>query len=121
MHACNNCSGGCNGCCNCGALELAAPEIRILQLLGQIPFLPVARKAEDPAPVFLEDDAFSTQIYSQALQCLEKRGLISLDFELPLKGFDPSAYAAYPIVGSMALTARGIEAVESMELQGLEE
>ena len=40
---------------------------------------------------------------------------------LPLKGFDPSAYAAYPIVGSMALTARGIEAVESMELQGLEE
>ena len=121
MHNCNNCSGSCQSCCGCGALELTAPEIRVLQLLGQIPFLPVARRADDPAPVFLEDGLYSPALYSNALECLQKRGLVSLDFDLPLKGFDPAAHKAYPIVGSIALTARGIEAVETMELQGLEE
>ena len=121
MSNCKNCSGNCGGCSGCGSMELTPAEIHILQLLGQIPFLPVARRVDDPAPVFLEDDAFAEDVFSLALLCLEKRGLISLDFDRPLKGFAGNIYQAYPIVGSMALTARGIEAVEFMELQGIEE
>ena len=56
---------------------------------------------------------------SLLLQCLEKKGLISLDFDKPLRGFDESAYAAYPIRGSMALTERGQKVLELMEYQGL--
>ena len=53
------------------------------------------------------------------LQCLEKKGLISLDYDKPLKNFDDSAYAAYPIRGSMALTQRGQQVVEMIQRQGV--
>ena len=51
----------------------------MLQTLGQIPFLPVARRADDMTPVYLEDELHSREEYSLILQCLEKRGLISID------------------------------------------
>ena len=56
---------------------------------------------------------------SLLLQCLEKKGLISLDYDKPLRQFDESAYAAYPIRGSMALTERGQKVLELMEYQGI--
>ena len=111
----------CSSCGGCGRdLTLTEAEIGMLEMLAQIPFLPVARTAADPAPIFLEDDAHSPEEYSLILQCLEKKRLISLDFELPLKKCDLSRYAAYPIQGSMALTARGQQVVELLELQGAE-
>ena len=70
--------------------------------------------------MYLEDDAYSAEEYSLILQCLEKKNLISLDFDKPLRGFDDGAYAAYPIRGSMALTQRGQQVVELLELQGVE-
>ena len=54
------------------------------------------------------------------MQCLEKKGLISLDFDKPLRGFDESAYAQYPIRGSMALTEKGQKVLELMEYQGIQ-
>lgn len=118
---CGNCSGGCSGCGGCsGSLELTIGEVKMLRTLGQIPFLPVARKMGDETPVYLEEDDYAPAEYSLILQCLEKRGLISLDFDKPLKGCDVSAYAAYPIRGSFALTARGQKVVELLELQGAE-
>ena len=96
-------------------------EIGFLQELGQIPFLPVARKMGDLTPVYLEDTRYSVEEYSLILQVLEKKGLISLDFDKPMKGFDDSAYSDYPIRGSMALTARGQQVLETMELQGIRE
>ena len=54
------------------------------------------------------------------MQCLEKRGLISIDYDQPLKNFRTEAYAAYPIRGSFALTARGQQAVDFLEYQGAE-
>ena len=93
----------------------------MLQKLGQIPFLPVARKMGAFEPVYLEDQDHSQEEYSLILQCLEKKGLISLDFAEKIRGFDDSAYAAYPIRGSMALTARGQNVLEMLELQGLQE
>ena len=100
--ACNGNCGTCGGCAK--ELTLSQMEIDFLLQLGQIPFLPVARKMGDLEPVYLEPDA--PENASLILQCLEKKGLISLDYDKPLKGFDEAAYAAYPIRGSMALSER---------------
>ena len=124
MGTCGNCGGNCSGCSGCsgcgGAMELAEGEIAMLLNLGQIPFLPVARKMGEDIPVYLEDSDRSPEEYSLILQCLEKRGLISIDYSAPLKGFDDSAYAAYPIRGSFALTQRGQRVLELLEWQGLQ-
>lgn len=115
------CNGKCGGCSGCAReLVLSEQEIRFLRKFAQIPFLPVARKMGDLEPVYLEDAEESKEQYSLILQCLEKKGLISLDYDKPLKGFDDSAYAAYPIRGSMALTERGHSCLELMELQGIQ-
>ena len=120
MGGCGKCSGNCSGCSGCGGcMELSEGEIRMVLTLGQIPFLPVARKMGDLTPVFLEDSEYSREEYSLILQCLEKRGLISLDYDKLLKGFDDSRYEGFPVRGSFALTERGIRVLEVLELQGI--
>ena len=118
MSGCGNCCGNCGGC---GELILSEGEIGLLLQLAQIPFLPVARRADSTEPVYLEDPSHTPEESSLILQCLEKRGLISLDYDRPLKGWDYSAYAAYPIHGSFALTAKGQQVLDLLELQGLQE
>ena len=93
----------------------------MLQSLGQIPFQPIARKAQDMIPVYLEDSALSQEEAGLILQVMEKKGLISLDYDKPLSGMDMSAYANYPVHGSMALTAMGQTVLEMLELNGIEE
>ena len=119
MSGCGTCCGSCGN--SGGCMELTMGEIEMLETLAQIPFLPVARRADSETPVYLEDDKHTKEEYSLILECLEKKGLISLDFDKPLQGFDDGAYRAYPIRGSMALTARGQSVVELLELQGIEE
>ena len=121
----SDCKGGCGGCCgNCGGcgstLVLTAEEITMLRLLGQIPFLPVARGASSVDPVYLEDGELTPEQSSQALQRMEKRGLISVDFDQPLKGGYSLAYDAYPFKGSIALTILGQQALDLLEFQGVE-
>lgn len=112
---CASC-GGCSACGGCGGTLLLTPEeLRILEALSQIPFLPVARRADSMTPVCLEAGMPDSGI---VLECLEKKGLISLDYDRPLKNMDSTAYAAYPIQGSMALTGRGQAVVELLEIQG---
>lgn len=119
---CGGCGGNCGGCTGCSAsMELTAGEMGILQALGQYSFLPVARRREDMVPVYLEDSALSREEYSLILQCLEKRGLIDISYDAPLKGADMSAYVGYPIHGSMGLTQRGQQVLELLEMQGIEE
>ena len=120
MSNCNGCCGNCGGCGSSASMELTVGEIKMLLTLAQIPFLPVARKMGDDIPVYLEEQEYSTEEYSLILQCLEKRGLIDIDYSQSLKGFDDSAYAAYPIRGSFALTAKGQQVVELLEVQGAE-
>ena len=116
------CNGNCGSCGGCAKELVITPwEIEMLQKLGQIPFLPVARKMGDLEPVYLEDQDHTREEYSLILQTLEKKGLISLDFAVKIRGFDDSAYADYPIRGSMALTQRGQQVLEMMEIQGLTE
>ena len=114
-----NCSGNCSACSGCAReLVLTQREIDFLNLLAQYAFLPVARSMGDLSPVYLEDG--EQEGMSLLLQCLEKKGLISLDYDKPLKGLEEAAYAAYPIRGSMALTERGQKVLELMEYQGIE-
>ena len=124
MGNCGNCKGNCGGCSGCtgcgGAMELTEGEIAMVRTLGQIPFLPVARKMGEDIPVYLEEETYTPEEYSLILQCLEKRGLISIDYSMPLKGFDDTAYRAYPIRGSFALTQRGQTVLELLEMQGVE-
>ncbi len=116
------CNGNCASCGGCARELVLTPwEVEMLRKLGQIPFLPVARKMGDLEPVYLEENDHSVEEYSLILQTLEKKGLISLDFAEKIKGFDDSAYAAYPIRGSMALTQRGQTVLEMIELQGMAE
>ena len=122
MSGCNGCCGNCGSCGNSGGcMELTVGEIEMLRQLAQIPFLPVARKLGEDIPVYLEDGEKTQPEYSLILQCLEKRGLISIDYDKPLKGAYSDAYAPYPIRGSFALTQRGQQVVELLELQGIEE
>ena len=115
MGCCNGNCGSCSGCAR--ELVLTEKEIDFLNTLGQYAFLPVARPMGDLTPVYLEDG--EPEEMSLLLQCLEKKGLISLDYDKPLTGFDETAYAAYPIRGSMALTERGQKVLELMEYQGI--
>ena len=115
MSHCGNC-GSCGGCNQ--SLTITPAELELLQTLSQIPFLPIARKMGDPSPVYLEEDAHSPEEYTLILQCLEKKGLISLDFDLPIKNTDYSAYEGCPIHGSMALTQRGQTVLDLLDRQG---
>ena len=114
-----SCNGNCASCSGCAReLELTGAELDFLNTLGQVAFLPVARNMGDLNPVFPENPG---EDFSLLLQCLEKKGLISLDYDKPLRGFDMAAYKGYPVHGSMALTARGQGVLEMMETQGITE
>ena len=116
MSDCKSCSGGCGSCAR--ELTLTPGELEMLTKLAQIPFLPIARRIDDAAPIYLEDTDYSQEEYSLILQLLEKKSLITLDFDKPLKNHTPSP--AYPIHGSMALTARGQQVLELLEFQGIQ-
>ena len=115
----SKCCGNCDSCGGCaGQLVLSQPEINLLNKLAQIPFLPIARSAADPKPLYLEDGEETLEQYSLILTCLEKKGLISLDFDMPLAGYTNEKY---PIWGSMALTKRGQDVLDVLDKQGAEE
>lgn len=118
----HSCSGNCAGCNGCAKeLSLSQPEIDLLLALAQVAFLPVARKADDMTPICLEPLPWDGQTLSLALQCLEKKGLIDIDYRQPLAGCDYSAYQAWPCHGSVGLTARGQGVLELMECMGITE
>ena len=117
MEHCNHC-GGCGKCSGCDrSLLLSQQELDLLRTFAQFPFLPVARKASGTDPICLElgDPAMAGPV----IACLEKKGLIDIDYHLPLKSFDYQAYSTYPLHGSMALTLRGQEVLDTMDLQGI--
>ena len=121
MSGCGGCCGSCGSCGSSGGcMELTLGEIEMLRLLSQIPFLPVARRMGDDTPVYLEDSEKAPEEYSLILQCLEKRGLISIDYDMPLKGAYSESYLPYPVRGSFALTAKGQTVTELLEVLGCE-
>ena len=112
------CGGNCSSCSGCAReLVLSEAEIDFLRCLGEVAFLPVARTLGDLTPVYPEGDG--PENMSLILQVLEKKGLISLDYDKPLAGY--TGYGDYPIKGSMALTQRGQQVLELIEYQGIVE
>ena len=121
MSNCGNCSGNCSSCGGCsGALTMTDEEIRLIQLLGQVAFLPVGRTMGDETPIYFGDD-LSQELGSLALQCLEKKQLITIDYDQPLKGFDYGSLCHPYYRGSIGLTQRGQQALELLEIQGISE
>lgn len=116
------CCGSCGGCGGCGReLWLTEGEIALLGRFAQLAFLPVARRWDSETPVYLEDGAEKAALNSELLKALQLKGLISIDYDMPLSGFDYGAYEGYPCRGSMALTAEGQRAIELLEVQGAAE
>ncbi len=121
MNKCGNCGGNCGSCEGCGrTLTITAGELDFLRRLGQIPFLPVVRKMDDMFPVYPEEPEKQEEI-SLILQCLEKKGLISIDYSKPLGVTDEEIFHRYPVHGSMGLTERGYTVLETAEIQGIPE
>ena len=119
MSDCSSCGGHCHGTGACpagGSLELTAPEVEFLGRMGQLAFDAVARRADDMTPHAVPD----SEEMSLVLQCLEKKMLITIDYDAALKGFDYSVFSGLPVHGSAALTARGQQVLELLEIQGID-
>ena len=113
---CGSCASGC-GSCQSHVLLLTEAEIRLLRRFGELTFLPAACTRTNETPVYLSDLGGRAEI-SAAILALQVKRLISVDFALPLQGFDYAGYEDYPVRGSMALTAAGQEALDSLNIQG---
>ena len=117
MSHCGHCTGDCGHCGGCGAsYVLNEGELSVLLLLEQYAFLPVARRADDLTPIYCGEGPLSAEEYSVILRCLEKKNLITIDFDMPLKGF--GGYGSYPLRGSAALTLQGQQVLDVLSIQG---
>ena len=122
------CGGNCAGCpgggcagCGGGALTLHPAEIDILRELAVCPFLPVGLNSRTGEPVCREFPGLDEALVPLAVQALEKRGLIRIDYDIPLSGFDYAGYDGCFRRGGLALTARGQAVIESLAVQGISE
>lgn len=119
MGTCSSCAGGCGSCggCRSHVLLLTPLELSLLQDFAALAFLPVACTQTDDTPVYHTPLGSREQV-SAALCALRAKQLISIDYALPLQGFDYAAYTGCSIRGSMALTAAGQDALASLDIQG---
>lgn len=142
-HSCESCHSSCSGCGGHDALSQS--ERDLLLELAQTPFLPIAQfqrresyfaaqEPLDPSPVYLHTGTETTadiELTSLALRRLASRGYITLDYDIPLSGYDyvlyqtsdlqhrlallHPGYTILPKRGSMALTLRGQQAADDLE------
>ena len=75
-------------------------------------------KSMGGSQVYLEEGEEKKDEMSLILQCLEKKMLIDISYD-PLPGADMSAYKGYPVHGSIALTARGLQVLELAKARGI--
>ena len=145
-HDCGSCGKQGAGCGGCGSSELNREERAILLELAQTPFLPLVQFVRresyfapleplEPSPVYLrtgEEDTAEIELISLALRRLASRGYLTLDYDIPLSGYDyvlyqtsalcrrltqmNPGYTILPKRGSMALTAAGQDAADDPAL-----
>ena len=150
----HHCCGKCGGHCGCHSLTLTEREQAFVRCLAQMPFLPVARfllrstKSEHLesvalAPAYIldaEDTMEHVKETGAVLHELEEKGLITLDYDVPLQNYDYQVYfhsAVYQSfqqtveeaktrpdflynigimeLGSIALTQRGYEIADRLK------
>ena len=123
--ACPGCSGcntgtgcaGCTGCASaggcpgCGAssreIALTRAQAELLALFAQTPFLPLCRFLLTSSR---EEDLESVALAPVILSELEKLGLISLDYALPLSGCTYEEYRTSPIFADLlAAVEEGVQ------------
>lgn len=103
-------------CGGCGQeLILTKSALELLEALGKYAFLPVG-EWEGRAFAVLPDG----RRFENSLTALKLYGLIDVDQDLPLQGFDYAAMGATDRRGSAALTKRGQDALEALSVQGAE-
>lgn len=96
-------------------IPLSPMEKEILKQFAVTPFLPIASNGHFPV---CYEFSISTPEAGNLLQKLEKRGLIRIDYDIPLSGYDYSKYSDYSLCGSMALTGLGQDMLDDMEFEG---
>ena len=102
----HHCCGKCGGHCGCGSLSLTEREQAFIRCLTQVPFLPVAQfllrstksehlEAIALAPVYILDPEDTMEHIKETgiiLHGLEEKGLITLDYDVPLQNYDYKTY-----------------------------
>lgn len=121
----------CSHCGGCGKHSAPAPlsdmEKSLLDLLAQNPFLPLCRlllRSHDneelsfvmSAPVYLPYPDTTTEevrSYGAALLSLQRRGYLTIDYDIPISGFDYDSWKDYDYYRSFVFSveAPGVEPV----------
>ena len=103
------------GCGCCGTVYLTEKESELLSLFAEYSFLPVGQRDEDAYPRILGEDAEE----GNALLMLKLKGLVDIDYDRPLSGFDYAPFTEYYRLGSAALTKKGQDVIETIEIVGV--
>ena len=89
-----------------------------MRLFSQTPFLPVAGTRGNELPVYLAEEGTAPENTRSIITVLHQKGLIRIDYDLPLANYDYDAYKNYPLRGSMALTWLGQELLDELDILG---
>ena len=114
---CGRCCGGmCSGCSS--SVLLSKDELEILEEFAQYSFLPVASD-EDNNPVYRENNTKSETDYALVLSTMQKKGLIQINYDIPLLNYKYRNYHDCECFWSMALTTLGRYVIDQIENQGI--
>ena len=101
---CTHCVSECEALINMD-IELSEDEKKAIDCFTIIPFIPVS-KDETGQPYYLSDGSWEILENSVVLKSLEKKGMIKIDYDIPISNFDYEKYGV-ATKGSAALTALG--------------
>ncbi|MPM06599.1 hypothetical protein SDC9_52901 [bioreactor metagenome] len=113
----SHCGACCGGICQGGSLLLTREEVKLLSKFAELAFLPVACREDNRSPIFLTPE-YTQAAISTTITGLWQKKLIRVDYDIPMLNFDYADYGPYAIHGSMAITAAGQDALDSLEIQG---
>ena len=113
---CGQCCGSLCGSCG-NRISLSDAEIEILLELAQYSLLPVAANDHDP-PVYRESSSRSEADYAATLLDMQKKGLIRIDYDIPLSNYKYQFYSDCRHHGSMVLTSFGQDMTEQVWIHG---
>lgn len=96
-------------------IPLTERELRLLELFRTAPFMPVVRRLSTDTPFLLLEDGD----YSDELMWLMLKGLVDIDLSRPVAGCGYEDYPPRSARGSASLTAKGQDALDSLDLMGV--
>lgn len=117
----NHCGGCCQGhCSGCGMLELTQEEEGFLLTFAELPFQPLVSKSGSEVPVYAYlEELDETNVRPDVIQALAVKGLIQVDYKIPLNNYEYQGFEDYPIHGSMALTYSGQLIIDELFYRGI--